>query len=208
MKKMITAILALVFLLTFSIPALADDFYTDQTISEDKSCAGMVIHENIHVKINSYVEICRSPILILGKNSTVTVGSNGMLTGEGIMLVSSNDAKIIIEDGGAINISFFDTSQAEEFAALLGKNGIHCRQVNERVIAPCPHASTSPVNAFVCDDCGELLAVDTHTASILSQGYPEIVYGIGGLAIGFFAAMLIFRKKKVAVSSTAADDEE
>ena len=46
------------------------------------------------------------------------------------------------------------------------------------------------------------------TASILSVGYPEIVYGIGGLAVGFFAAMLIFRKKKVAVSSTSTDDEE
>ena len=46
------------------------------------------------------------------------------------------------------------------------------------------------------------------TASILSVGCPEIVYGIGGLAVGFIAAMLIFRKKKVAVSSTAADDEE
>ena len=207
MKKMITAILALVFLLTFSVPALADDFYTDQTISEDKSCAGMVIHENIHVKINSYVEICRSPVLILGKNSTITIGRSGMLTGEGIMLASSNDARIIIEDGGAINISFFDTSQAEEFAALLGKNGIHCRQVNERVIAPCPHASTSPVNAFVCDDCGELLAIDTHTASILSGGNLTIVVGVGGLAMGFLAAALIFRKKKVAVSGADSADK-
>ena len=34
------------------------------------------------------------------------------------------------------------------------------------------------------------------TATIISQGYPEIVYGVGGLAVGFFAAMLIFRKKK------------
>ena len=207
MKKMITAILALVFLLTFSVPALADDFYTDQTISEDKSCAGMVIHENIHVKINSYVEICRSPVLILGKNSTITIGRSGMLTGEGIMLASSNDARIIIEDGGAINISFFDTSQAEEFAALLGKNGIHCRQVNERVIAPCPHASTSPVNAFVCDDCGELLAIDTHTASILSGGNLTIVVGVGGLAIGFLAAAFIFRKKKATVSGADSADK-
>ena len=46
------------------------------------------------------------------------------------------------------------------------------------------------------------------TASMLSVGYPEIVYGIGGLAVGFFAAMLIFRKKKVSVSSTAAEDKE
>ena len=45
-------------------------------------------------------------------------------------------------------------------------------------------------------------------AFMLSDGYPEIVYGVGGLAVGFVAAMLIFRRKKVAVSSMAADDEE
>ena len=50
--------------------------------------------------------------------------------------------------------------------------------------------------------------ITNSTASMLSVGYPEIVCGIGGLAVGFIAAMLIFRKKKVAVSSTAADDEE
>ena len=44
--------------------------------------------------------------------------------------------------------------------------------------------------------------------SILSEGYPEIVFGVGGLAVGFFAAMLIFRKKKVSVSSASAEDEE
>ena len=44
--------------------------------------------------------------------------------------------------------------------------------------------------------------------SILSEGYPEIVFGVGGLAVGFFAGMLIFRKKKTVVSSASADDEE
>ena len=47
----------------------------------------------------------------------------------------------------------------------------------------------------------------SNTASIISNGYPEILYGIGGLAVGFIAAMLIFRKKKVAVSSTADHEE-
>ena len=71
----------------------------------------------------------------------------------------------------------------------------------------CPHTQTHTHTAIVCDCCGKEIE-STATGSVLSQGYPEIVYGIGGLAVGFFAAMLIFRKKKVAVSSTAADDEE
>ena len=45
-------------------------------------------------------------------------------------------------------------------------------------------------------------------AFMLSDGYPEIVFGVGGLAVGFFAAMLIFRKKKTALSSAAAEDDE
>ena len=44
--------------------------------------------------------------------------------------------------------------------------------------------------------------------SILSEGSSETIFAVGGLAVGFVAAMLIFRKKKVAVSSMAADDEE
>ena len=48
---------------------------------------------------------------------------------------------------------------------------------------------------------------DTKIGTVLSAGYPEVIYAVGGLAVGFVAAMLIFRKKKVAVSSTADDEE-
>ena len=48
------------------------------------------------------------------------------------------------------------------------------------------------------------------TASAISGGYPEIVFAIGGLAVGFVAAMLIFKKKSkpVLVEGTANEDEE
>lgn len=49
---------------------------------------------------------------------------------------------------------------------------------------------------------------DGGVGSILSHGYPEIIFGVGGLAVGFLVAMLIFRKKKVDVSSTSAGDKE
>lgn len=64
-----------------------------------------------------------------------------------------------------------------------------------------------PFHSAICPDCG-MTDSSMITGSVISQGHPEIVFGIGGLAVGFFAAMLIFRKKKVAVGSTAADDEE
>ncbi len=58
----------------------------------------------------------------------------------------------------------------------------------------------------ICPDCGakDYLMDYTGTGSAISQGHPEIVFGIGGLAVGFIAAMLIFRKKK----NTPALDED
>lgn len=42
--------------------------------------------------------------------------------------------------------------------------------------------------------------------SVLSKGYPEIIYGVGGLAVGFLAAMIIFRRNK-STEKTGEDKE-
>lgn len=69
---------------------------------------------------------------------------------------------------------------------------------------------------LVCSDCGkklseEVIPSQNAPGSTLSVGYPEIVFAVGGLAVGFVVAMLIFRKKKskpVPVEGTANEDEE
>ena len=44
------------------------------------------------------------------------------------------------------------------------------------------------------------------TGSILSKGYPEIVYAIGGLAVGIAGTLLITKKKRpVTVNSNEED---
>ena len=57
-----------------------------------------------------------------------------------------------------------------------------------------------PFHSAICPDCGMTDSSMT-TGSVISQGHPEIVFGIGGLVIGFFAAMLVFRKKNSTLSS-------
>ena len=65
---------------------------------------------------------------------------------------------------------------------------------------------------YTCPDCGmEFDPTQGNplvSGTILSTGYSEIVYGIGGIAIGVVATLLISRKKKVAVSSTSAGNKE
>ena len=69
---------------------------------------------------------------------------------------------------------------------------------------------------LVCSDCGkklseEVIPSQNAPGSTLSGGYPEIVFAVGGLAVGFVVAMLIFRKKKskpVPVEGAANEDEE
>ena len=62
------------------------------------------------------------------------------------------------------------------------------------------------INSFhnnACPDCGmqDRYSFIFNSGSVISQGHPEIVFGIGGLVIGFFAVMLVFRKKKSTLSS-------
>lgn len=65
---------------------------------------------------------------------------------------------------------------------------------------------------YTCPDCGmefdPSAGNPSVTGTILSQGYPEIIYAIGGIAIGVVATLLISRKKKATVSSTSAGNKE
>ena len=65
------------------------------------------------------------------------------------------------------------------------------------------------INLFhndACPDCGmkDRYSFIFNSGSVISQGHPEIVFGIGGLVIGFFAAMLVFRKRN-STPATAKD---
>lgn len=72
----------------------------------------------------------------------------------------------------------------------------HEHQYKDGICAICGAACEHTGDVYtVCAICGETVTA-SKTASVLSSGRSEIVFGIGGFAVGFVAAMLIFRKKK------------
>ena len=61
--------------------------------------------------------------------------------------------------------------------------------------------------SYACPECN-MRIYHSVTGSVLSEGSLTVVVGVAGLAAGFLVAMLIFRKKKAAVISMSAEDEE
>lgn len=57
------------------------------------------------------------------------------------------------------------------------------------------------VTTYVCKICGES-APESYEGSTLSQGNVTILCSVGCLAVGFLAAMFIFKKKPATVKSS------
>ena len=75
----------------------------------------------------------------------------------------------------------------------------------------------SHLYCFVCDSCNKSLTKSDllqiwnsngATASTLSEGNLAIITAVAGVAFGFLAAMVIFKKKKPALASSENTDEE
>lgn len=209
MKKIISLIFALLTLFACTVPAMAS-----KTLDVDKS---MVVNSDEEY---SRVAVKRGTILIIPKDTTANMNGSlivtgtlmiqGKMTGEVSTYSNGETGKIILSDKGSAFLSFSSEEDAEKFASTVDNADVFINGCSVKVL-PCFHAHTSEqiVNAVVCGKCGEVMSYKaSNTASALSQGCPEIVFGIGGLAVGFLAAMFIFRKKKVVVNSTSEEDEE
>ena len=135
------------------------------------------------------------------------------LTGSNVYFSTGSQGKISVHrdiDPKAIyvNITFADEASAGTFAGLLNKAGINSERDGRRVVAGCEHSSktTTSVVSYItetCDNCkmnwtrevtGEQAV--SYESSVLSEGSLTIVVGVACLAVGFLAAMFIFRKKK------------
>ena len=215
MKKIFSLIFVFAMLFACTVSASADWFESGEM--KEGCYDNIYMHPDSEVTINGRVEIESGKWLgFFGDNIVLTIGKGGCLTGNDASFVSEgSNHKIIIKNGGWLDITFHYADNADSFASLLAENGIGYGRDGNRITAGyCEHTHTTTTikTTTVCHDCGQIIKDETYedypTASTFSTGYPEIVYGIGGLAVGFFASMLIFRKKKVAVSSTSADDEK
>ena len=213
MKKIISMLLALMLICTFCVPAFAaEDEPIEVEIGPDNSVCiedgkSYIISKtcginNLEIK-SGKLTIAQGVSVIVAKqfygDKSAQVDVWGNLT---ISLLASctPNCKFTVFCNGALSCTPTKLKQIEALNYV--EHDFH-----NGVCTACGYACENPFHSGTCPDCGMVVGTSA-TGSILSQGYPEIVYGIGGLAVGFIAAMLIFRKKKVAVSSTSTDDEE
>ena len=212
MKKIISLLLAVLLLGILCLPAFAEeDEPIELEIGSDKNVCieddkSYIIHEDCIIRD---LEIKHGK-LIIAPGATVSVllqfygGETAEVEVWGTFIISP------ITSVSCASSCKFTVLCNGEISCPKGKltpvrNVGH--EFHNGVCAVCGYVCKNPFHSGTCPDCGMTVGT-TATGSILSQGYPEIVFGIGGLVVGFLVAMFIFRKKKVVVNSTPADDEE
>lgn len=238
MKKIISLVFVVVMLFACTVPAFAEDFSERNIIKEDTIYESVNLHkgadvyiDHCNVEITDALNFFGYCTLNVSPNASLT-GENLRF------VISGDDNVIIMDDGFInLSFQYHAyTDEFEQFLKDNGvkytrsgdhivagcphsewedgvctRCGIHClhETYDNGACTVCGKACENEFHngKYTCPVCG-MVADTTATGSILSQGYPEIVYGIGGIAVGVVATLLISRKKKVAVSSTAADDEE
>ena len=235
MKKIISLVFVIVMLFACTVPAFAETFIEPTNIVEDAVYKVFIIKADVEVSIDCNVKIEDRAALKFADNTTLIITENGSLTGKNLVILNGTNNKIEL-NGGFINLTFSGEINANKFEQILQDSNIAYIRIENHIVAGCSHSEwennvctrcgiycthkeydngvcttcgyvcVNPFHSDVCPDCGMVNTMAT--GSILSHGYPEIVYGIGGIAIGVVVTLLISRKKKVAVSSTAADDEE
>ena len=238
MKKIISLVFVVIMLFACTMPAYAEDFSGRNDIIEDTIYESFNLDKGADVYINhcnveitealsffGYCTLNVSPNASLtGENLIFNIfgDDNVIRTHDGFINLSfmyygdANRFEQLLKDNdidynrdGNHIVAGCPHSEWED--GVCTRCGIHClhETYDNGACTVCGKACENEFHngKYTCPDCG-MVADTTATGSILSHGYPEIVYGIGGLAVGFLVAMFIFRKKKVAVSSTSTDDEE
>ena len=134
---------------------------------------------------------------------------DGKLDGT-VTYIGNCNGKIILGENGYFHLTFTGDSTntpAQRFIDQLKNSNILYEDSTDDsgniVIASHKHEFV-----IACTGCDYQEEFVTATASTISHSYPEIVYGICGIAIGVVATLLISRKKKSTVSSTSAGDKE
>lgn len=133
---------------------------------------------------------------VRGENSTLTIASGVTVT---VTTEFSNSA--VIEVCGTLDVSQCRSRSSYNRGTIrVACNGsLNGNVDNHGYLKIEPHH-------YVCDVCGA--ETSSVTGSVLSEGSLTIVVGVACLAIGFLAAMFIFKKKKPTVAEGAEDTDE
>lgn len=173
------------------------------------------------VKIVSITNINSSEFSITGgiklvefKNITVyytgtrthSYGENNVCVGCG--LTKCKIEGHTLENGFCKFCDYFDaTKHTHDFIDGVCKCGTACQHEE-------PVTEVVSAEKKYCPDCGKVISLTEITnpeknASVLSKGYPEIVLGVGGVALGLVGGLLIGKKKKApAANGSEKEDEE
>ena len=193
MKKFVSLVLAAV-LCAFSIITV---YAAPQ---EYKPVYGNIsIEDGEHIISESYDVTSISCI----NSSTLTIGKNAVIKADGIFAVDPEATLIVL---GTLDLSDADHSEnlGTVRIACCGKLIMDGDKTPERT-----GWDNEPINVGhefvggVCQVCG-----CTSTGSTLSEGSLTVIVGVAGIAVGFLAAMFIFKKKKPALADGAETDEE
>ena len=204
MKKIVSLVLTILLICTFCVPVFAAEnvvlYNCNETIPQC-TCSILFIDGNAKGNIEN------------GK--TVTM-ENGHLTVHGTLVIDGKldgtieyigecAGSIILDKNGCFQLIFtgdYACYYAQRFIGLLQNGNVLYEESTDDSgnIVISSHKHELYIACTGCDYHEELVK---GTGSTISKGSLEIVYGIGGLAVGFIAAMFIFRKKK----NKAAIDE-
>ena len=209
MKKIISLIFALMLICMFCTSAFAAGAIA--LYGRDNKAIPQGTYSALYIDDSAKGTIENGKTVTM-ENATLTIKGTldieGKLEGTVESVIYSN-SHIILGENGYFQLTFTGTNKylVPNFVSQLSNNGILYEESEDEsgntVITSHKHKF-----ATICTGCDYYEEPVTATSSVLSHGYPEIIYGIGGLAVGFIAAMLIFRRKKAAVSGVSAEDEE
>ena len=206
MKKfaslVLTVALLAAMLCVFAIPAAALGFknkYCDKdVIDEPVIMRHLEVEEGATVRLDSLFGVSSS--IELGKDSTLIIGSNAVLATLGttteFYIPGSGDnlPKIIVENGGELELDFRSEENAKEFASI---------------VQPPQDGTRVKWGTITREELANILASFVYSGSVLSEGTWWIIIAVAVLALGGVVTLVIVKKKKKpAVASGENTDEE
>ena len=214
MKKIISLLLALMLICAFCTPAFAAGNEPEEYVP----------HKNIDIQKGNYIisgreytvedfNIERFGTLTIGREVKITV--TGDFKNEGTIIIYgsleiSKTATCHDNEGLIREVKCCDGEFSSAYT-LAGKPVISDPHFFKDGVCiccgyKCPNIFHEGI--YICPEC-RMVAKTTATGSVLSGGYPEIVWAVASAAIFGVGGFLLGRKKKpVPSDSTSAEDEE
>ncbi len=186
MKKFICLILSAVLLISFAVPSIAAPSTEGTSFQQSEIIFDRIDTSNLEIEQSGIVVVLdRIGILnvynklFINSNSILVVNSSLSLF-EGSSFENGENGQIVVGPQAWIDVSLDNKQDADKFKQSLVGNYI----INQE-----------------SDDGKSFLVLGSdyakfYTASSLSTGNSMIIYCIGSLAVGFFLALIFFKRKK------------